>query len=361
MGKILNLELTGQPSDETSLAPDHDLAEELSTPLGLELMPKIFRLTSIQQTVFDARHTDCTATLFHNKAQLKVKWHARHPDHRLKPNLLVSPRWTGKPNCQGGAITISRLVPMERPEPEENLFETIPSGWVRDGELLQQAAKLIAILPNSYKCLFNAIFWDGDRFRRFCKAPASMSGHHQEDGGNLRHAIDVALMMQGLCRIRKNTNLPLGIMSALLHDAGKADEYRLGKDGQRILTDRGRLLGHQVTVIEWIASAMARWNLRLPEEHYMALLHCLTCSANAPDYLGIRKPAMLEAFMLSDADRNSGHDDLFTRCSAGVSGWGTYHKHLKNRPYTLSPLATEPSCESIEQEGTHPFPSGGVF
>ena len=164
--------------------------------------------------------------------------------------------------------------------------------------------------------------------------PSSMSGHHNTDNGNLRHAVDVAKMMRENCGVRQITNTPLAILSALLHDAGKADEYRLNPSGEWKLSDRGRLLGHKVTVIEWIAGAMARYRIMLPISHYMALLHCLTASQNAPEWLGIRKPAMLEAMMLSNMDRLSGTGDLIERCAAN-DGWGQFHAHIGSRPYVV--------------------------
>ena len=310
-------------------------AAEYPTPIKLGMMPRIFRLTSIHHIQLSNKQTQCSASLYHDHASLKVSWIVNQPDIRLKSGTLVSPRWLGHTTSEGGAIKISRLILMERPEPWENLFNTIPHGWVKNRELVKQAAMLVDALPRPYRFLFNAIFWEGQRFKRFCIVPSSMNGHHADDTGNLRHAVDVAKMMQQFCQARELTNESLGILAGLLHDAGKADEYRLSPSGDWKLTDRGKLLGHKVTVIEWIAQARARFNLLMPEEHYMALMHCLTCSAGAPDWLGIRKPAMLEAILLSGMDRLSGTEDLMQRCSTRREGWGSYHAHLNGRTYQI--------------------------
>ena len=308
---------------------------ELITPLDLPSLPKIFRLTSIKSEVIDHKRTENTATLFHEKAAIKVRWTASHPDSRLLPGLLVSPRWMMRHDTQRGELQISRLVLIERPEAMENLFDLVPSGWVRDRTLVRQAADLIETLPRNHRHLLNAIFWEGGRFHRFCTGPSSMNGHHNGDNGNLRHAIEVAAMMREGCGTRSFTTTPLGILAAFLHDAGKADEYRLDQRGNWKLSDRGKLLGHKVTLIEWIAAAMAKHRVVLPSSHYMALLHCMTASQNAPEWLGIRKPAMLEALMLSDMDRLSGVGDLMGRCVAN-DGWGRYHPHLKVVPYSIA-------------------------
>ena len=308
---------------------------EYLEPNNIAAMPSIFRLTSIQHVPIDERRMRCTATLYHERAALTVAWVTRHPDIRLISGALVSPRWLGKTACANGTIKISRLVLLERPEAWENLFHTVPHGWVKNRVIIRQAAELIEALPKPYRFLFNAIFWDGMRFKRFCLGPSSMNGHHAEDHGNLYHAVDVAQLMQQFCQSKALANEGLGILTGLLHDAGKADEYRLNPNGEWKLTDRGKLLGHKITVIEWISAARAQWNLLMPNEHYIALLHCLTCSAGAPDWLGIRKPAMLEAILLSGIDRLSGTENLMAQCAPHQSGWGTYHTHLKGRPYLL--------------------------
>ena len=68
-----------------------------------------------------------------------------------------------------------------------------------------------------------------------------------------------------------------------------------------------------------VAGLMARYRIMLPISHYMALLNCLAANQNAPEWLGIRKPAML-----SNMDRLSGTGDLMERCAAN-DGWGAYH------------------------------------
>jgi 3'-5' exoribonuclease len=310
--------------------------DDQDTPTNLALMPKLFRLTTIEREPVDDRRTQCTATLYHDSASLKVSWTVGSPDLRMKSGDLVSPRWFGSTTCEGGAIKISRLVLMERPEPWQNLFNTLPHGWVKDRKLVRQAAGLMEGLPRSYRYLFNAIFWDGQRFRRFCLLPSLISGHHAADNGNLQHAVEAAQSIQQERQRREMANEGLGVLSGFLHEAGKADEYKLSPSGGWRMTDRGKLLGHKVTVIEWIAQAKAKWNLMMPEDHYVALLHCLTSSPSAPEWLGIRKPAMIEAMLLSCMDRLSGTEELMQRCPSNRAGWGAYHAHLNGKPYRIN-------------------------
>lgn len=312
-------------------ALQEQMGEEFA-PASLGLLPRVFRLILIDHEKEGERQTRCTATIFHEKAALRICWTTSTPDARLKPGELVSPRWFGTSSYENGAIRISRLVLLERPDTWENLFHTIPHGWVKDRELVERAAKLVEALPLPYRHLLNAIFWDGARFRRFCTLQSSMYGHHSENNGSLRHAVEVAEMMRSGCKTMEKSSMALCILVGLLHDAGKADEYCLSPDGEWVPTYRGRLMWHKATIIEWIAVANARWNLNLPEKNYMALLHCLVSSTNAPDWLGIRKPAIPEAALLSGMEQPSGMEELMRRTASGGAGWGEFQAHLNGRP-----------------------------
>ncbi len=102
-----------------------------------EGMPYIFRLTSVTHRQ-EERCIRYTAHLYHDKAAIKVEWTRNQPDIRLRPFSLVSPRWKTRPTSINGALQISRLVLMEHPEPEENLFRMVPSGCGYSGSRTAQ-------------------------------------------------------------------------------------------------------------------------------------------------------------------------------------------------------------------------------
>ncbi|WP_031407424.1 MULTISPECIES: HD domain-containing protein [Thiomonas] len=315
----------------------------LPHPLGLSMLPQIFRLTSLQTRVDNRGEATLTAHLFHERAQLKVRWTARTVDARLQAGLLVGPRWTGPASSLDGCLRIARLAILDRPVATLSLFDTVPPGWVRERSLVQRAAALIAELPASYQRLFHAVLWEENRFWGFCTGPSSMHGHHNGTSGNLRHTVEVAEQVRALCAERLYVHRDLAVLSALLHDCGKAVEYRLKPDGSWGLSDRGRLLGHRVTAIEWIAAAMARWAIRLPHGHAQVLLHNLSAVAHAPRWMGLREPQTPEAEILSLADRLSGTDDLMQRCLPDAGGWGHYHRHLGRQPFRVA--ATQAAAE----------------
>ena len=302
----------------------------------VDRLPPVLRIQSIARFPFDERHMLCQAVLFHEQAGLKVEWLCRQPDNRLTAGALVSIRWLGRPVSTTGAIRISRLVKLERPEASLNPFATIPHSWVKDRPLVARAAQLWEGLGRPLQHLFNAIFWDHHRFERYLDGPSSLAGHHNGRNGNFRHAVEVAERARALASHHSEVHLPVLLASSLLHDAGKAEEYSFNGLHRRFeMTERGTLLGHKHTVLEWIAAARAQHRVIVPEAHYLALLHAITAAKGAPDWLGLREPLSLDAHILSMVDRLSGQADLVARNAPIQGGFGAYHRHLGGWPYVL--------------------------
>ncbi len=301
----------------------------------IDKLPPIFRIQSITRLPGEAGHVINRAVLFHERASLSVEWSTRQGDVSLRAGSLVSVCWLGRPECLNGAVRISRLARLERAEPALNLFETVPASWVIDRDLLTRASALWHLLSLPFRHLFNAIFWDEQRLYRYLTGPSSLSGHHAERCGNLRHTVEVGEIALEMALREPRVHPGVLLMAALVHDAGKADEYRLGAQALE-LTDRGKLVGHRFTVLEWIAVARALHRVKLAEAHYIALIHALTCAAGAPAWLGLREPQSMEAVLLSSADRLSGQSDLHRRNAPARSGFGRYHPHLRGRPYRLA-------------------------
>jgi 3'-5' exoribonuclease len=326
---------------------------EYPVPLQLSSLPTRFRVAAVDSRPQQKGGMQYTVDLYHARKSIKVQW-TNQPVTWLKPGVLVSPRWNGRGNSAQEVIPVSRLARLDKPESHLNLFETVPQEWVEDRALVRKAAALIEELPSTYRLLFNAILWDGDRFRRFCTGRSSQNSHHIGISGNLAHTVEVATNVAEYLAKQTTGNRKLAILAALLHDAGKADEYVSDEHGRLGLSDRGVLLGHGTTVVEWIAAARKMWTPHMPRDHYEALLHCLTAKAYAPAGLGIRKPVMLEADVLSHFDRLSGKQDLYRRNVRKGGGWGTWHRHLRMRPFSLPYVQQPPEliAESEDWEGS---------
>jgi len=330
-------------ADIRALAPlaAHPAPRTLYDPVP-DKLPPLFRVQSIER--LPGAHSDILnrATLFHERASLSVEWLTRHADIRLVRGSLVSIRWLGRPASCDGHVRISRLVLLERPEAETNLFDLVPSNWASDRALVARASALWEGLPRGFRHLFNAMFWDGRRFQRYLMGPSSLGHHHNGMNGNFRHCVEVAERALRMADGQALANRAILAFGGLVHDAGKADEYRFDHARRCFsMSDRGALIGHRETLQQWIAAAMASHRVILPEAHYLGLIHALTAAKGAPAWLGLREPRSIEATILSMTDRLSGEEDLYGQLATAEGGFGRYHKQLKYRPFVVG-LGQEP-------------------
>ena len=165
----------------------------------------------------------------------------------------------------------------------------------------------------------------------FFLAPASVAGHHAVAGGNLRHALEVALTVARLVEDHgTDLDRDLAVAAAILHDLGKALEYDAKPSGEWRMSLRGKLIGHKLTGYEYVAAAVRECNLA--PERALSLLHCLSAT-NAPTYVGMRSPACVEAQIVSMADRLSGQANLFSQLRVPGAFMGRRHKHLIEQPF----------------------------
>jgi len=301
----------------------------------IDKLPSVFRITGISASpTANGRGIEYRVEIFNERASMTVSFTRSQPDIRLKADMLVSVRWKLPVNSIGGAIQISRLVLLEQPIRGTNLFETVPFAWVKDRDLVKRAKTVLDTLPDNLNHLIVAILWNGTRFRHFCNRPASMSGHHSYENGNLLHTTEVAETVMLNAVRYPQANLGISLAAAILHDVGKADEYNQWGNGSWGMTDRGKLVGHRHTVIEWISAAMATNRILIQDKHYLSLIHALTAAPGA-EWIGIRAPATPEATLLSVADKLGGESSLASMLANQKGGWGTKHPHRKGNLFTL--------------------------
>lgn len=140
-----------------------------------EQLPLIFRITVIETTTLPDGTYEVNATIFHEKAQLDVQWNSIQLDNKLSIGQLVSIRWKGKLATQSGKIVISRLVSVNSARADVSLFDTVPHVWCRNRSIMQRMAKLIALLSDEYKHVFNTIFWSSKTFHALISSQSFIS------------------------------------------------------------------------------------------------------------------------------------------------------------------------------------------
>jgi 3'-5' exoribonuclease len=243
------------------------------------MLPKFFRLTSIAR--FPARNGKGVwneATVHYDTTTLTVGWPSATVDIRLTRGSIVTIHFDRRRYTQPDRFSVIKIERIDEPEAGLNLFELVPAFWIDDRDLASRAARLWNRLDRPCAHLLNAVLWDGQRFCRYLSGPMSIAEDPVAVSTNFRYSVSLAeqalLLADGLPDIKRNVL----IVAALLRDAGKADGFRLLPDGGLDLTERGRWIGYQQTVLEWLA--LARKHIVMADESYFRLAHVLMALAN---------------------------------------------------------------------------------
>ena len=269
-----------------------------------EAMPKVYRLLNAKAVDIGNGLICCTATLYHRHLSPRVAWTCRAIDPGLRKLGLVSIRWNPQPICDDGQLHIGALVPVEAPDEATNLFDTVPPSFILDPALLERGRALFNQLPRRFKRLFNAVFREHMRFLWFVAGPAALNGRYAPMNGNLQRSIEVAECALRIAAGHRQVFPALLILGSLLRDAGKAERYRLDPVHDRfIVTDYGRLVGHRLTAVEWLTTALTDSGIDIPKPHRSALMHILSAAPGAPAWLGLCEPQSLEASIIAMAER----------------------------------------------------------
>lgn len=283
--------------NQTNILPS---AHNAAVQLG-KTRPSHFRLSSITRLPSSTgKGIYNEATLYHDESSLQVSWHSCQVDSRLKRGCYVEIRGVAaKEWPDGSCLPITRLELLDKPMPAINPFEMLPANWVSDRSLVARAVGLWEQLSRPFQHLINAVFWDAGRFYRFVTGPASPAEYYRYANSNFRHAVETAEQVTLFAKGVTDVSHSVLITAALLHDAGKADDYRRSSecDGY-VLSERGLWVGHQHTILEWLAVARAR--VIVPDAQYLALVHTLIA---ARGLLSESASKSTEAIILSVADR----------------------------------------------------------
>lgn len=263
-----------------------------------------YRLTSITRLPGKGgRGVTNMATLYHEQGAREVTWNTAQVDCRLKRGCYVAMRGIEQSVALDSVTKILRLDLLDKPLPSVNPFNVVPANWVRDRTLVKRASNLWGQLSRPFQHLVTAVLWDGGRFERFVTGPAALSCYPPVPNANLSHAVETAETALMLANGLTDVSTSVVIAAALLHDAGKADDFRLSPDRDGYAySERGQLVGGRHTILEWLAIARGRDGVIVPDGQYLSLIHALTATRGA-GWLGIREPQIIEATILAAADR----------------------------------------------------------
>lgn len=159
--------------------------------------------------------------------------------------------------------------------------------------------------------LFLAIMLRDDRFDRYTTFAASSNNHHHSDHGLLVHTAEVLLEILRIApeyvRKSKRCDLSLTLLAGLLHDGAKADDYYRVAPNTYVTNQNCKLLGHEQTMMKWIAVACAQ-DVNYPQERQLQLEHAICAVRKQHDQSGVRKRKTPESFLVHEADCASARD-----------------------------------------------------
>jgi len=245
-----------------------------------------------------------------------------------KPEIIPEPNsmvWlSGKGRCLGRKLICDvasmigiaswdgcplLLAPYDVPFPEESMVIANMLDMIEDKEL-----KSICFRTLSERQMLISVL----------RAPGSLRHHHAYPGGLIRHTRETMEIVSKQATDLTSIEKDLLLTAAFLHDLGKAFEYK-----QQRMTDRGSLLGHEVTLLELLGPIMNdTWDMNHPTR--LTLLHFLVAKP-APQWTGIRHPRSALVNILRFADKLSGEMDLQSKSNRYNPVRSMLHGHSELR------------------------------
>jgi 3'-5' exoribonuclease len=151
------------------------------------------------------------------------------------------------------------------------------------------------------RALLDSFLGDDDFRADFRRAPCTRSGHHAYLGGLLEHTVAVATLAFETCTLHRKLNSDLLIAAAILHDAGKVQEFELG--AEIALSEAGAMVGHLALGREMVAERARRLD-GFPDAKLHALSHCILAhhGADALPARQFRSPEALALYRLNALD-----------------------------------------------------------
>jgi 3'-5' exoribonuclease len=166
-----------------------------------------------------------------------------------------------------------------------------------------------------------ALFYDDPEFRRrYEECPASISGHHAELGGLLKHTAEIAAIARPMAKVMK-ADADLVLAGVLLHDIGKLEAYRW--ETTFAVTDEGALLGHVVLGLRMLERRIALEGVPPCTQPELAILEHLILSHHGRLEFGAPVlPMTPEAEILHFADNTSAKLTSFNDALADPENFG---------------------------------------
>ena len=189
-------------------------------------------------------------------------------------------------------------------------------------EMYQELTCYIKSLKNEYlrKLAENYFLENKENAKAFCNHSAAKAVHHGFMGGLLEHTVSVTRLCDYIAKNYPIINRDLLLTAAMFHDVGKVQE--LSTFPENDYTDAGQLLGHIYIGAELLGKMISEIP-GFPEKLRNELLHCILAHHGELEFGSPKKPAIVEAVALSQADNLDAKLQSMTELLNGTDdkGW----------------------------------------
>lgn len=238
---------------------------------------------------------------------------------------------TGRLSTFNGTLQLSIERARKCGEGEYDPKDYLPVTSKDVDEMYRELLGYIKAMKNPYlKKMGEAFFVEDENFiKLFRNSSAAKSIHHGFIGGLLEHTVSVAKLCNILGDIYPILNKDLLVLAAILHDIGKTRELSLFPTND--YTDAGQLLGHIVIGVEMIDEKL-RDMPDFPVKLAAELKHCIVAHHGEFEYGSPKKPALVEALVLSMADNLDAKVEQLTEIfnSTESEDWLGYNRLMES-------------------------------
>ena len=131
---------------------------------------RIYRLTAISRFPHPEGGQRVVVRVYSHPDTLMLEWWSQKTDATLKVGCLVAVDGSIVATGTDRKIIFGQLVLAEQPSPDLNLFDTVPGDWKVCPTALRKAAQYWSSMPQGHRKLFNQLYWDACRFKRYMTA-----------------------------------------------------------------------------------------------------------------------------------------------------------------------------------------------
>lgn len=230
-----------------------------------------------------------------------------------------------------GAKQLNINMAFKAQEGSYRAADYFPTSSKNKKEMWMEFRAYMESIENPYlRELLKSFFGDPELMRDFNEHSAAKSVHHGFISGLLEHSLSVTGICSDMAAHYPFVNRDLLLTGAMLHDIGKLRELSPfpGND----YTDAGQLLGHIVIGIQMVTEHISHIE-GFPQKLSDELVHMIVSHHGALEYGSPKKPAIIEALILSfaddmDAKVETMYEALSSKEPQNEDGWIGYNKFL---------------------------------